>query len=172
MTVAFRADGSNDLDGTVETYAWDFGDGTTASDPNPAHTYLTAGTYVATLTVTDNRGATDSDRVTITVAPNPTGEPSLRSTAIELSTSHAFVIGRVSIANETGAQIEGATVHATWTRPDGGILTQTATSQSNGEALFVIRGGSGAYTLMITDITKADYVFDPANSVLSERITK
>ncbi|HNT08752.1 PKD domain-containing protein, partial [Methanoculleus sp.] len=38
--------------GNPDTHSWDFGDGATSSDPNPAHTYTTAGTYTVTLTVT------------------------------------------------------------------------------------------------------------------------
>ena len=38
--------------GNPDTHSWDFGDGATSSDPNPAHTYTTAGTYTVALTVT------------------------------------------------------------------------------------------------------------------------
>jgi glucose/arabinose dehydrogenase/PKD repeat protein/type 1 glutamine amidotransferase len=51
------------------TYEWDFGDGETSTEVNPVHTYTEAGTYVATLTVTDAAGET-----TDTVTVNATGE--------------------------------------------------------------------------------------------------
>ncbi len=35
------------------TYAWDFGDGATSTARNPGHTYTSAGTYTATVTVAD-----------------------------------------------------------------------------------------------------------------------
>ncbi|MBK7031634.1 MAG: PKD domain-containing protein [Bacteroidales bacterium] len=35
------------------TYAWNFGDGATAYSRNTQHTYLAAGTYTVTLTITD-----------------------------------------------------------------------------------------------------------------------
>ncbi len=50
-------DRSADVDGSVEGYSWDFGDGATSSEPNPAHSFTAAGTYTVALTVTDNRGA-------------------------------------------------------------------------------------------------------------------
>lgn len=54
----FDASASADQDGTIASYAWDFGDGTTGTGATPTHDYTTAGTHTVTLTVTDNRGAT------------------------------------------------------------------------------------------------------------------
>lgn len=42
------------------TYDWDFGDGDTGTGITPVHTYASPGTYSVTLTVTDERGHTDS----------------------------------------------------------------------------------------------------------------
>jgi PKD repeat protein len=62
--------GSNDPDGTIVSYDWDFGDGSAhGTDANPSHTYADAvgSPYTVTLTVTDNDGATDSDTATVTI---------------------------------------------------------------------------------------------------------
>jgi PKD repeat protein len=56
--VAF-ADQSTDIDGTVQGWSWNFGDGNTSTDQNPTHQYASPGTYSVTLTVTDDDGATD-----------------------------------------------------------------------------------------------------------------
>ena len=40
----------------ITTYAWDFGDGQTATGVTPTHSYAANGTYVVTLTVTDDDG--------------------------------------------------------------------------------------------------------------------
>ncbi len=50
------------------TYQWNFGDGYTSSSPNPSHTYAKAGTYTATLTVTDSAGNSASYSAMITVS--------------------------------------------------------------------------------------------------------
>ena len=51
-----RRSASYDSDGTVASYAWNFGDGTVGSGAICGHTYNQAGTFTATLTVTDNVG--------------------------------------------------------------------------------------------------------------------
>ncbi|MFB6286492.1 MAG: PKD domain-containing protein [Candidatus Bipolaricaulia bacterium] len=46
--------------GTIESWQWDFDDGSTSSNQNPTHTYSSGGTYSVKLTVEDDRGNTDS----------------------------------------------------------------------------------------------------------------
>ena len=71
LTVSFRSAGSEDLDGTIAAYIWDFDDGTTSAEVNPSHTYTAPGPFVATLTITDNGGATAEQTVLVkAVAPN------------------------------------------------------------------------------------------------------
>ena len=66
LTVSFNALGSVDPDGTVVAWAWDFGDGQTGTGPLASHLYALPGLYTATLTVTDDDGATASASVRIT----------------------------------------------------------------------------------------------------------
>jgi PKD repeat protein len=75
LAVSFDGSGSTDSDGTISTYAWDFGDGGTATTAKPSHTYATANTYTVTLTVTDDGGLTDAatHTVTVTAPPPPSG---------------------------------------------------------------------------------------------------
>lgn len=55
----FDASTAIDPDGSIVRYDWDFGDSTMLLDggPTPTHVYPSAGTYTATLVVTDNEGA-------------------------------------------------------------------------------------------------------------------
>ncbi|MCW3818373.1 PKD domain-containing protein [Micromonospora sp. DR5-3] len=72
LVCTFSGAGSTDADGAIQDYRWDFGDGTgadTVSVPTTSHAYPAAGTYPVTLTVTDDRGATGTTTVQVTVAP-------------------------------------------------------------------------------------------------------
>jgi chitodextrinase len=60
LTCALDGRGSTDLDGSIATYAWDFGDASAASGAIVWHTYRQAGTYTVTLEVIDDAGATDT----------------------------------------------------------------------------------------------------------------
>lgn len=64
---AFDATGSNDPDGSIASYAWTFGDGTTATGATPSHSYTAGGGYTVGLTVTDNNGATATVTHNVTV---------------------------------------------------------------------------------------------------------
>lgn len=68
LTVAVDASTSSDPDGTIASYAWNFGDGATATGATATHPYATAATYSVTLTVTDNNGATNAKTVQVTVS--------------------------------------------------------------------------------------------------------
>lgn len=63
----FDATGSADPDGSVAAYAWDFGDGETATGARPAHDFLTSGTRTVTLTVTDDEDAQGTASASVTV---------------------------------------------------------------------------------------------------------
>ena len=57
LVCTFDASASTD-DETVDSYAWDFGDGGTDTGATPlSHTFAATGTYQVSVTVTDNDGA-------------------------------------------------------------------------------------------------------------------
>ncbi|MBC7097501.1 S8 family serine peptidase [Candidatus Bipolaricaulota bacterium] len=72
--ISFDASSSSDPDGRIVSYAWEFGDGTTATGIRVNKRYSSAGSYTVRLTVQDDRGATDVETKTIQVgAPSPPG---------------------------------------------------------------------------------------------------
>jgi PKD repeat protein len=85
--VTFDAGGSSDVSGIV-SYLWDFGDDTTGTGMTTTHTYSSAGTYAARMTVQDTAGNTATATVTIVVqTPQPTPSPSPSPTIKPTSTT-------------------------------------------------------------------------------------
>lgn len=69
-TVAF----SDHSTGTPTTWLWDFGDGNTSTEQNPTNTYINAGSYTVTLTVSNSDGTkttTKADYITVTTENLP-----------------------------------------------------------------------------------------------------
>lgn len=67
LMVNFDSSASTDTDGRIDGYSWDFKDGSFSTEANPSHEFTATGTYLVTLTVTDDMGAAASDSITITV---------------------------------------------------------------------------------------------------------
>jgi PKD repeat protein len=67
LVCGFDASGSSDGDGTIVSYAWDFGDGSTGGGATVDHSYDQAVTYSVVLTVTDDDGASDEDTQTVSL---------------------------------------------------------------------------------------------------------
>jgi len=67
VAMTFDGSASTDSDGSIVSYSWNFGDGNTATGVSPTHTYLAAGTFNVTLTVTDDVGDTGTNSTTATI---------------------------------------------------------------------------------------------------------
>jgi len=65
--ITFDGSGSNDSDGSITLYEWDFGDNNSGTNMSTTHVYTAIGTYNVTLTVTDNNGATAENTTFVTI---------------------------------------------------------------------------------------------------------
>src|SRR5262245_58759743 len=133
------------------SFSWNFGDGSAASTlQNPSHTYSAAGTYTATLTVTDSSAPvkTATSNVTITASPiagTPPGAPtgltaSAGNAQVSLSWAAPASNGGVNI---TSYRVYRGTASGAETLLTGGgcsglgnVLSCTDTSLTNGQAYF------------------------------------
>lgn len=85
VEVNFDASNSSGSDGSISSYNWDFGDGSTSSKETVTHTYNSAGNYTVELIVTDSEDTTDSTSQTIEVYPLPSDLPTASFTAYPTS---------------------------------------------------------------------------------------
>ena len=109
LTVSFNGGSSSDPDGSIVSYLWNFGDGTTATGTTTSHTYSSAGSYVARLTVTDNQGASSSTTVTLQANANSIPAAPSSLTAVAVSKSQINLAWTDNSSNETGFKIERCT---------------------------------------------------------------
>ena len=71
LEITFDASESSSAEGSeIVSYQWDFKDGNTGNGETINHTFSSTGSYNVELTVTDNKGATDSTTKTITLLPD------------------------------------------------------------------------------------------------------
>jgi PKD repeat protein len=75
LDCSFDSSDSDDPDGAIASYSWDFGDGGTSTLANPDHSFAAAGTSAVTLTVTDNQDATDSVTTDVVVEEEAVESP-------------------------------------------------------------------------------------------------
>ena len=108
LAVDFDGSASTDSDGTIASYSWNFGDGSPVeAGATVSHVYTEAGTYAASLVVTDNRGGTDVELVEI-VAGSENQSPTALATA-SMSTTAVWVAPSSSVTVRVATAGPGST---------------------------------------------------------------
>jgi PKD repeat protein len=168
LIVAFSSAGSNDPDGSIASYSWNFGNGATSTAANPAYTYTSVGTFTATLTVTDNSGATASASVAVTVTAPPS--KLIFVSDINMSVQRMILFGstatvEVIIKDNLGALRPGVTVAGRWSGVTSGNVT--GTTDSNGRVTFTSLRTTkrGNFYFSVTDAAAAGYEYAPERNV-------
>jgi len=153
----FVGSNSSDSDGTIDSYAWDFGDdsGSNVADP-PTHTYGAKGTYNVSLTVTDDDGATDTANVSVIVDDGINIAPTAVITLINCSNAT-----RTCTYNGNGSSdSDGSISSYAWdfgdNTPNGGGVTTSHTYAGYGDYLV---------SLTVTDNEGADSTNDASETV-------
>jgi PKD repeat protein len=124
LSVSLDAAGSSDSDGTVASYAWDFGDGSAVgSGRQTSYVYGQAGTYTVRLTVTDDDGATGTTTASVTVAGAPPVADVLAADAFSRTAASGWGTADTGGAwSHSGASfaVDGASGRATLGAPGSG----------------------------------------------------
>ena len=167
LTVSFSSVGSYDPDGTIASYDWDFGDGTTSKLANPSHTYTAVGTYAASLVVVDNTGLSGSTTVLVTVQSNNVVYVSAISLSLTQNYQGYQASAVVTVRDQAGQVRSGATVNGTWS----GLAAATGSALTNNSGLASFKSprvnARGTFTLTVTGITLNGYRYDTSKNVKS-----
>jgi len=135
LTCTFT-DGSTDPDGTVESWAWQFGDGGTSNEQSPQHTYGAGGMYDVVLTVTDDGDAMDDVMRQVSVTPQNQGPTASFSVVCDLLTC-TFT----DASTDSDGTVEGWS----WSFGDG------STSEQQNPQHTYASGSTYSVTLTVTD---------------------
>jgi PKD repeat protein len=180
LSVNFSAAGSADADGSIVSYTWNFGDGSSQTGTTTTqYIYNSPGTYNATLTVTDNAGLTSTKAVTITAgAPVSVTTMSVTNIAMSLRTysrNRADALASISVRDSNGNPVPGATVSGSWS----GVVSGNASllTNSSGKADFrsarVTAPAGSVFTFTVTGISLSGYAYDASkNAETSGSITR
>ena len=153
-TVTVSGAGSTDTDGTIAGYAWNFGDGTTATGSTASRTYTADGTYTVRLTVTDDDGDTGTVTRQVTVAATP--PPNQPPTAV-IGTP-AISERTVTVSGAGSTDTDGTIAGYAWNFGDGTTATgSTASRTYTADGTYTVRltvtdddGDTGTVTRQVT----------------------
>jgi len=142
-SVLFNGSASNDPDGTIISYSWNFGDGSSGTGVSPSHVYNAAGTYNVTLTVMDDAGATDSGGTTAAIN-DVLNQPPLA----DANGPYSGTVGAPVTFDGTGSSdSDGSIVSYDWSFGDGSIAMDAGPTASHS----YVSNGSYTVTLTVTD---------------------
>jgi len=179
QVVIFDASASYDPNGHIDSYTWNFSDGSEIiiiPDAVTYHTYTAVGNYNVTLTVTDNETLTDTTWTVVTVRDYPV--------ASFTYTPSYPIVGEMVTFNASDSTPDGGTiVNYTWNFRDGNITTVA------NPVITHAYNATGSYnvTLTITDsenladttwavvpvrnYPNADFTWSPERPLLNEMVT-
>jgi PKD repeat protein len=109
-------DTSTDVDGTITTWSWEFGDGATSSIQNPIHQYTDKGTYTINLRVADDDWASNTGSKDIVVSNVVSNVPPTADFTYSPSSPTDFDVIQFTDAS---ADSDGMIVYWSWNFGDG-----------------------------------------------------
>ena len=154
--IHFDASSSEDQDGSIISYLWDFGDETTAVGVKVNHAYEDDGVYTVTLTVIDDDGATASTSAVKTVSNRP---------PVAYFTENATIVKKGEVIHFDASEShdpDGYIVSYFWDFGDGTNATDVTVDHAYGE------DGNYTVTLTVTDDDGASWSVNATKTVEKE----
>jgi PKD repeat protein len=157
QAVSFDGSSSTDTGATITSYAWTFGDGSSATGVSPSHTYTQSGNFAAQLTITDSAGHTSSVSKTITVAAGGAGSP---APAFTFSPTTPNLRQAVTF-DGSGSTDHGTTITSySWSFGDGstasGVTARHAYRRTGSYTVTLTIGDSSGHSASVTHTVKVN----------------
>jgi PKD repeat protein len=140
--VQFDASASSDPDGSIVSYTWNYGDGSTDIGVMKWHPFSASGTYMVTLTVTDDDGATNSITQAIQVGGAVNAAPTANFSTLPTSPTIGEWV-RFDGAGSTDS--DGSIVSYQWSYGDGHGTSPSVNSYS-----YYAFTSAGTYVVSLT----------------------
>ena len=149
FSVAFDAGDSADIDGTIDAYIWDFGDGHTGNGETVTNDYAGPGEYPVTLVVEDDQGARDEITQNVTIADEPSFPPRARFSWTQVAAGDEVLFNGGVSYDPDGGDIE----YGYWDFGDDNSVEGgwTTTVAGNGPVIYVKHTyeQTGSYTVSL-----------------------
>ncbi|MCP4681711.1 MAG: PKD domain-containing protein [Desulfobacterales bacterium] len=133
LTVSFSGT-AVDPDGSIAGYEWDFGDGSSGAGQSLSHTYTSVGTFLVTLTATDDDGGAGVDTMQITVSnTDPVSSAGLDQTHRIYSITLLFTPYEISLDGSGSFDPDNDPVSYEWRQISGpGVVLVNADTEAPG----------------------------------------
>jgi lysophospholipase L1-like esterase len=166
LSCIFDASGSTD-DHPIASYGWTFGDGGAGSGVTASHAFAIAGTYTATLVVTDTAGQTGTVAKAVTVTA-PTAAVHLASASGSAVTRKSGWTATVEVSvrdgtDGPGVTVAGATVTGAWSTGAVG----TCVTAANGFCSFSLNVSRKVSPVMwtVSSVAAAGYGYEASRNL-------
>lgn len=140
QTLSFSAN-ATDVDSDPLTYTWNMGNGTSLTGASVTQAYSTAGTYTASVVVSDGRGGSDTKSVSVTINVPPPNHPPVLSAAPSCSPNPATV-GQTQTFTASATDADNDPLAYTWNLGNGTTKT--------GASITQVYASAGVYSVTVT----------------------
>ncbi len=147
LKVQFDASGSVDMDGTIVSYAWDFGEvdkSNIGKNVSLSYTYKNIGTFPASLKVTDDRGFTGIYTTKITVTSGSSLPLTIIPNPFSIGTGEASII-QVTVKAKDGTPRSG--INVTLKSTGGNLAPDFGNTDSSGQFSSSFTAPEGTYRI-------------------------
>jgi gliding motility-associated-like protein len=146
--------------GSIKSYFWEFGDGSTSSLQNPSHSYATAGTFTVRLTVVSNNGcgSVKEQNVTIYTLPEPNyvANPVCQNSAMSFINTSSVGVGSMTYKWDFAGQGNSTLTNPTHTFTGFGSFNVLLTATSSQGCVKSLTKSVTVWANPIANFTVAD----------------